>query len=127
MITPVYAALLALVFMYLSNRTFTLRRKEKIAVGTGESKELLRASRVHGNFAEYVPLTLILLYMLEQNGGNALFLHIAGALLLIGRIIHAYGVSQVKEQLRFRITGMLATLLSLGGSALYILALSLTS
>jgi uncharacterized membrane protein YecN with MAPEG domain len=63
LITPFYAAFLGLGFVTLSILTLRLRRKFKIALGDGGNKQLLRAIRVHSNFAEYVPLALILIYM----------------------------------------------------------------
>ena len=52
-ILPFYAALLGLLFFYLSIRTIGLRRKLKIGVGAKDNEEMLRAMRVHANFAEY--------------------------------------------------------------------------
>ena len=67
-IVPAYAALLALFFVALSIRTLRLRRELRIAVGDGGNPAMLRAMRVHANFAEYVPLGLILLPMNSMNG-----------------------------------------------------------
>ena len=66
MITPLYAAVFGLVFVILSVRTLMLRRKHQVAIGDGKSAELQRAARVHGNFAEYVPLALLLIFFLEM-------------------------------------------------------------
>jgi uncharacterized membrane protein YecN with MAPEG domain len=68
-----------------------------------------RAMRVHANFSEYVPITLLLLLILEQSGGNILLLHALFVVLLAGRIIHAWGVSQQKENFTFRVSGMILT------------------
>ena len=46
-ILPIYAALLGLVFFFLSARTIGLRRKLKIGIGASDSPEMLRAMRVH--------------------------------------------------------------------------------
>jgi uncharacterized membrane protein YecN with MAPEG domain len=110
---PLYAALLALVFVFLSVRTLMLRKKFQIGVGSSGNEQLLRASRVHSNFAEYVPITLLLIYFAEMQGSSTHFVHFTGMALLLGRVLHAYGVSQVKEQLVFRIAGMSLTLTSL--------------
>ncbi|MBK05940.1 MAG: glutathione metabolism protein [Deltaproteobacteria bacterium] len=105
-ITPLYAALLSLVFVVLSFRVILLRQKLEVGIGDGGDKRLLRATRVHGNFAEYVPLALLLLFLLECQTKTTLWVHIGGSVLLAGRLLHAYGVSQVKEDLRLRVTGM---------------------
>ncbi len=110
MITPLYAALIALIFVVLSVRTLFLRRRLGIAIGTGEDPALTRAMRVHSNFAEYVPLALILFYFLEAETGADLWIHVLGVSLIIGRLLHAYGVSQVEENYRFRVAGMILTL-----------------
>lgn len=109
LITPVYAALLALVFVLLSVRTIRQRRNAGAAIGDGGQVQLQRAIRVHANFAEYVPLTLLLVYFLEVSSRMGWLIHILCLLLLGGRLLHAYGVSQVRENLRYRITGMATT------------------
>ncbi|MEH8130210.1 MAPEG family protein [Aeromonas veronii] len=54
-ILPVYAALLALLFVLLSIRTIRTRHSRKVALGHGDDPAMLRAMRVHANFAEYDP------------------------------------------------------------------------
>jgi uncharacterized protein len=97
-IVSLYAALLTLLFVGLSIRTLRIRRRLRIAVGDGGNQAMLRAMRVHSNFAEYVPLSLLLIYLVEQNGASALFVHFLGLCILAGRISHAVGVSRVNEQ-----------------------------
>jgi uncharacterized membrane protein YecN with MAPEG domain len=120
-VTPFYAALFALLFFALSFRTLSLRKKLQIAVGDAGNLRMLRAMRVHGNFAEYVPLTLIVIYMLEGTGAAPAAVHAMCIALLLGRLSHAYGVGQVAEQFRYRVFGMSATFVALVGSALQIL------
>jgi uncharacterized protein len=116
-ITPFYAALLALLFFVLSVRTLRLRRKLRIAVGDGGSEQMLRAMRVHSNFAEYVPLALLLNLMLESAGMPGVLVHALCFCLLMGRISHAYGVSAVAENYRYRVFGMGMTFTALVGAA----------
>jgi uncharacterized protein len=125
-ITLLYAALLALVFVGLSVRTLRLRRRLRIAIGDADNPAMLRAMRVHANFAEYVPLSLLLLYFVEATGASALYMHALGACLLAGRIAHAYGVSQVDENYKFRVAGMTLTLGVLVAASLRLLVLSFT-
>lgn len=108
-ITPLYAALLALFFLYLSFCVIRLRRTVLVGVGDGGDERLQRAIRVHGNFAEYVPFALLLIGMAELNGLGSVWVHLMGAVLLIGRALHAYGVSNPREDLRIRIAGMVMT------------------
>ena len=110
MITPFYAAFIALIFVVLSVRTLLLRRRLGIAIGTGSDLKLTRAMRVHSNFAEYVPIALILVYFLEVVTDTALWIHVLCVSLIVGRLLHAYGVSHVEENYRFRVAGMILTL-----------------
>lgn len=116
-----YAALLAMVFVALSIRTIGARRRLKIAIGDAGDSAMLRAMRVHSNFAEYVPLTLFLLFLVETSGGPRWLVHVLGSLLLIGRISHAYGVSQIKEVFAYRVSGMALTFTAILTCAAYLL------
>ena len=108
-ITAFYAALLALLFLALSFRTIGARRAGKVEIGDGGDKELLRRARVHANFAEYVPMALILMGAAETLALAPAMLHAIGATLLVGRIAHAYGLSQTPHIMALRVLGMVAT------------------
>ena len=120
-ILPIYAALLAIMFVVLSIRTIRQRRKLKIGLGDAGNKDMQRAVRVHANFAEYVPLSLLMIYLVEQSGVYAWFVHALCSGLLVGRLSHAYGVSQQRENFAFRITGMTLTFTVLIASAAHLL------
>jgi uncharacterized membrane protein YecN with MAPEG domain len=120
-ITFLYAALFALLFVALSVRTLRLRVKLGIAIGDAGNQQMLRAIRVHSNFAEYVPLALLLIYFTELQGASARFIHIVCLCLLLGRLAHAYGVSQVNENPRLRILGTALTLGTLVVAAMHLL------
>lgn len=122
MLIAPYAALLALLFIVLSVRTIGLRRKYGVAVGDGGQEALLRAVRVHANFAEYVPLTLLLVFFCTELWPAPWLAHALGIALLVGRLVHAWGVSQVAETLQFRVIGTALTFSVLGVAALGILA-----
>ncbi len=115
--TPLYAGVLGLIYIYLSFRVVGRRKSLQLALGDGGDTELLRRQRVHGNFAEYVPLVLILILMCELQGAPVLLVHALGLAFTTGRISHAYGVSQPKEQLIFRMTGMILTFATLAISS----------
>jgi uncharacterized protein len=91
-VTALYAALNALLNVALASRIVRLRTKHRVSLGTGESKELLQAVRVHGNNAEFVPLALIMILVCELSGGNTLPLHTLGGILFLSRISHAIGI-----------------------------------
>ncbi len=77
---------------------------------------------MHANFAEYVPLGLLLIYFVETTGAEARLLHSLGVALLAGRLVHAYGVSHVNEKFVFRTAGMGLTLGVLITAAVRLLA-----
>ena len=105
-ITPIYAGLLTIVFVTLSFRVIGARRGAMVPLGDGGHRLLLRRQRVHANFAEYVPLALVLMILAELQGAPRLVLHGLGLALLAGRILHAVGVGREPEPPRFRVVGM---------------------
>lgn len=119
-IVPIYAAALAFLFIYLSILVVRQRRLHRVAIGDGHKVSLKRAIAVHNNFAQYVPFCLLMLGMMEINHAPSYLLHALCALLLLARCLHAYGVSQEPEPLRFRRTSVLMTFGILGLSALYL-------
>ena len=121
-ITPYYAAILALLFIALSVRTIKTRREHKVAIGDGGEKSILRASRVHANFSEYVPFTILLIAMLEMQTYSQWIIHGLCIALVTARAIHAYGVSQANEDFRFRIFGTATTINIIGVCAFLLLA-----
>ncbi|MEM7218769.1 MAG: MAPEG family protein [Pseudomonadota bacterium] len=110
MLTATYAAALALGFVALSLRTIALRRRSGVALGGGDSPALERAMRAHGNFAEYVPLALILIVLLELRDGAGMTIHLLCGVLIAGRVSHALAVSRIDEPVRLRVLGMVLTL-----------------
>jgi uncharacterized membrane protein YecN with MAPEG domain len=117
-ITPFFAGLLTLFYIALSIRVIGVRKSERIGLGDGGHGGLQRRMRAHGNFAEYAPLALLLMLMLELTGTTAWLLWALGIALLIGRALHAYSVSQEPEPLKFRIAGMGLTFTVLTAAAL---------
>jgi uncharacterized membrane protein YecN with MAPEG domain len=73
-----------------------------VSLGSGDVDELNRAIRAHGNFAEYVPLGLILLGLLEANDGHQGLVAALGVTLLIGRLFHAQGLKTGNLKKRVR-------------------------
>lgn len=124
-ITALYAAILALIFVYLSRRIIKIRRKVKSAIGDAGDEQLKRAIRAHANFIEYVPLALLLFAFLEFQHAPAVLIHLLGILLVIGRIVHAYGLSQIKEDYRYRIVGTVITLNIILASAILVFVVEL--
>lgn len=115
MITSIYASLAALLIVRLSLSVIKLRRKNRVLVGDGGNEELQLAIRTHANAVEYIPITLLLLLMLELNGAPKILIHLLGATLITGRIIHAIGIPA--KNLKKRVLGMQITIFLLIGLA----------
>ena len=124
-ITPFYAAILVFLFIFLSVRALRLRRRLQIPLGDGGNPQMLRAMRVHSNFAEYVPLALLLMFMFESVSALPGPAHVFGISLLLGRLSHAYGVGQTSEDYRYRVFGMAMTFIALLGSTIGLLVIYL--
>lgn len=107
-IVPLYAGILALGFFVLSVKVIGFRRKG-VSLGDGGDPLLLRAIRGHANFAEYVPLALVLMGFLEANHASALLLHGLGIALVIARLLHGYALSFTEQFAFGRVVGTVLT------------------
>lgn len=117
-ITGLYGGCLGILLVILSIRVVRMRDRYQTGIGSGGEPQLARAIRVHGNFVEYVPLTLILLAALEFQGAAVWVLHFFGGSLLLGRVLHAWGLSSSEGRTPGRFLGTLLTWLSLAGLSL---------
>jgi uncharacterized membrane protein YecN with MAPEG domain len=115
--TALYAGLLGFGFVFLAMRVIRARRLYRVALGTGQHRLVERAVRAHGNFAEYVPMALILLALCETNGLPAWALHVLGVTLIAARGFHAYGIAQEPEVFRWRVLGTSLTFTVIGVAA----------
>jgi len=87
----VCAGLLGLLAVSLTVSVGRLRMTKKIYLGDGGDPEMLKAIRAHGNFMEYVPLCLVLIYFVSDFYGFWPVAIISLALLL-SRVLHAGGI-----------------------------------
>ncbi|MEE4297063.1 MAG: MAPEG family protein [Wenzhouxiangella sp.] len=109
-ITLFYAGLSGLLLLALSFQVVALRRRFQVGLGTGNQPELERVIRVHANFCEHVPLALVILLALElSNVFPAFLLHLLGVALVLGRVLHAWGLSQTAGVSKGRFIGTLMT------------------
>jgi uncharacterized membrane protein YecN with MAPEG domain len=116
-ITALYAGVFAVFALYLSFQAGTYRGKAGVSILHGDpvNAELAQRVRVHQNFLEYVPMVLILMGLIEINGGSSMFLHVVGILLIVSRIAHAIGLRHDNMAHKGRGIGA-------GGTALIMLA-----
>ena len=92
-ITAMYAGVSTLLVLALAARVARYRLTRRVGIGDGGDATLGRLVRVHGNAAENVPLALLLLLIAELIGVGAPWLHGFGVALVVGRALHALGLS----------------------------------
>jgi uncharacterized protein len=92
-ITLLFASLHVLLMLVLLARISRHRHGQKIGLGDGGDAILNRKIRVHGNFVEHAPIALLVLGLLELCGLPAAWLWTFGSALLLGRAMHAVGLS----------------------------------
>jgi hypothetical protein len=91
-VTPLYAGILAIWFVVLSLRVVNLRHGG-ISFGDNGDREVTRIVRAQANFAEYVPLALLLMGFLEASRYSIYLLHALGIVLVIARLLHGFALS----------------------------------
>jgi uncharacterized membrane protein YecN with MAPEG domain len=108
-ITALYAGLLGLLYLLLCGFVVKQRRRAKVGLGTGGDTALERAVRVHGNFAEYAPIFLVLMLVAELGGGASGLLHGLGIAFVLARLGHAFGLGRSSGTSQGRFLGTLVT------------------
>ncbi len=118
-VTAAYAIPLAAILAILTINVIRTRAALKVSIGDGGDTVLHERIRRHGNFIEWVPVTLVFMMLAEAQGVSNLWLHAAGALLLAARIIHPLGLraDQPTNPLRAAgATGSLVAVVLLAGT-----------
>lgn len=90
--TTLYALILIAIWFVLWIRVTSARSALNCSIGDRGDLALLQKIRRHGNFIEWVPLVLVLMVLAEAQGADALWLHAAGILLVVGRLAHPFGL-----------------------------------
>ena len=124
LVTSVVSGVLAILFVRLSFAVIALRRQNKVSLGSDGNLDLERAIRAQGNFAEYVPIGIILIACLELNGAPWWLVALPGLTLILGRLFHAKGINQPPPNFFNRILGMQLTFFTLLSAAALNFALS---
>lgn len=125
-ITLTTAGAAASLHIWLSLRVSALRRPLKIGVGDGGNEMLLKRMRAHANFAENMPIFLILLGLVELAAGASLWLWGAGIAFILARISHAFGMDRPGAN-PLRVAGIALTWLVLLALAVLAIYLAYTS
>lgn len=91
-VTPLYALPAAAIYLALWMRVTAMRSGKSVSIGDSGDPGLLLRIRQHGNNAEWTAFILILMILAEGMNAPDIYLHVSGALLLIGRIAHPFGL-----------------------------------
>lgn len=109
-VSSITAGVLIIAQMALLWATVLVRRRVRQSLGEGTDPALTRAVRRHGNFAENAAIFVISLALLETLGAARWFVAALAALFVLGRIVHAIGLSQTNTVNPWRIGGVFATI-----------------
>ena len=121
-ITLTIAGAAAIVNIWLAIRIVTLRVKAKVLIGDGGNPLLVARMRAQLNYAEYTPLVLILMGLIELARGTQTWLWAAGILYILGRILHPFGMDKQTPH-PLRAVGILTTWIVMIGLAGYALSI----
>lgn len=117
-IAVLYAGLLGLLHLVLTMRVIRGRQTHAIHLGDGGNAEMERRIRGHANFAEYVPMVLLLMLALESSGAASGLIHGMGIILVIARALHGYALAYTEKWAPGRFYGTLLTLIVLAVASL---------
>jgi uncharacterized protein len=104
-ITTLYVPPLIVIWFALWIGVASMRPALKASIGDAGNPELLLRIRRHGNFIEWTPFVLVLMILAEAQGVGAIWLHVAGVLLLIGRAAHPFGLEIANGEHPLRYVG----------------------
>ncbi|MBU2873172.1 MAPEG family protein [Marinobacter salexigens] len=121
-VTGVFAAVLGILMLVLSGHVVRFRLKYKKGMGVTDNPDFQAAVRAHGNLVEYAPIGLIMLGIAELNGVASGFIYWTGMTLVVGRLLHAWGmISGHGEEHIGRAIGIVMTWLAILAAAILLL------
>jgi uncharacterized membrane protein YecN with MAPEG domain len=121
-VTLVIAAAIGLINVWLALRVGQGRVSGKIMLGDGGEEALTAKIRAHANLTEYAPMVLILMALIELARGPSLWLWIVGAVFVVVRLAHAFGIARPSPS-TLRMVGALGTWLVIVVLAVWALAI----
>ncbi len=107
----VCAGLLGLLAVALTANVGLMRGRKRINLGDGGDAQMQAAVRAHGNFMEFVPLTLLVIYMGSDFYGFRTVASLS-VVLLVARVLHAGGMLGLIP--KGRMLGAMASTATLG-------------
>ncbi|MCH2227507.1 MAG: MAPEG family protein [Candidatus Caenarcaniphilales bacterium] len=116
MISALFASILAFLYVVLVINVVRIRRAGKVAIGDAGNEELSYAIRAQSNFAEHVPLALLLIICLDLQEASLILVQILSLILVLARISHAASLlyfERKKNIFNFRVIGTAGTMTSI--------------
>ena len=95
-LTIIYSSILTFIFILLTLRVIALRGAPFLKflsfMGNIENNDiaLKQSIRAQGNFIEYTPIFLILLFLAENNNVNLFVLNILAIIFTVSRLLHGF-------------------------------------
>lgn len=89
----VYTGVNILILLFLSFRVVGRRRSAQVSLGTGGDADLEVRVRAHGNASEYIPATMLGLFIAASLGAPLWAVHAIGGVFTVGRVLHGIGLS----------------------------------
>ncbi|WP_336365621.1 MAPEG family protein [Marinobacter sp. C2H3] len=121
-VTGVFAAVIGLLLLVLSAQVVRFRLKFGKGLGVNDDLDFQAAVRAHANLVEYAPLGLLMLAIAEVNGVASGLVYWTGMALVVGRILHAWGMIKGRGgPHKARMVGILLTWLAILAAALLLL------
>ena len=117
--TGLFTAALMIMQMVLMGMVIKQRVTSNVLIGDGD-EALLQTIRVHGNFVENAPIFLVGLALIEVLVGSNTWVLVMGSVFLLGRVLHAVGMSITTGPSIPRAAGSLASLLVTVVAACYL-------
>ncbi len=93
-----YLALNMILLFILGYRTVKVRQSTGIGLGHAENDDMMRAMRIHANFAEYAPLPLLGLFALSAMNAPVMVVHVFGGIFTLARYAHCFGFTAPEGQ-----------------------------
>lgn len=120
-ISSIYIALCGILLVFLAITVVRSRLKNQVGIGDGGVSQLNRLIRTHGNSTEYIPIALLSLVAVESTGTADWLVHALGSLLIVGRLLHAAGLSKSAGTSVPRVSGTICTMVMILTSSVILL------
>lgn len=123
-ITMLFAGIMTIFVVLLQINVIRQRVSGEVSLGDGGNKSLERATRAHGNAIENVPLTLIMMGIIEMAGAPEMAVEVFGIALVVSRLLHAIGIQREPDTNILRLLGAALNMIILVSTAIYALSFS---